>query len=104
MDIYFRGLLSKLVVVYLDDVTIFFKVQVDRISHLRKIFERCQRYRISLNPKKSFCCVVQGKILIFVVSKEGMMIDPKRSAAISKLSRPHNKKLMQSFMAKINFV
>jgi hypothetical protein len=38
------------------------------------------------------------------VSKEGMMIDPERTEAISKISPLHNNKSMQSFLGKINFV
>ena len=35
MDIDFRGLLRKSVVVYLDDVTVFLKDRVEHIIHLR---------------------------------------------------------------------
>ena len=78
MDIAFRGLIGKSVVVYLDDVTIFLKIRADHIVDLRQILERCQKYGISINPKKSIFSVTEGTLLIFVVSKEGMMIDPKR--------------------------
>ena len=40
----------------------------------------------------------------FVVSKEGMIIDPKRVEAISKIDLPNSRKAMQSFLGKINFV
>lgn len=104
MDIAFHGLLGKFMVVYLDDVTVFSKKKEEHIVHLRHVFARCHRYDISLNPKKSIFCVIQGKLLGFIVSKDGMMIDPEREEVISKLPPPHNKKSMQSFMGKINFV
>jgi hypothetical protein len=103
MDIVFRGLLGIFVVVYLDDITVFSKKRDEHIVHLRQIFGRRCRYGISLNPKKSLFCATEGKLLGFVVSKEGMMIDPERVEVISKLPPPHNKKSMQSFMGKINF-
>ena len=52
MDIAFRGLIGKFVVIFLDDVTVFSKDRADHLSHLRKVFERCKKYGISLNPKK----------------------------------------------------
>ena len=56
MDIAFRGLINDSVVVYLDDVTVYSRKREDHVSHLRKIFERCRKYGISLNPKKiNFC-------------------------------------------------
>jgi hypothetical protein len=55
----------------------------EHIDHLRQIFDRCRRYGISLNPKKIFCVVAKGKILGFIISKLGFVIDPERTKAIS---------------------
>jgi len=52
MCIYFIRLISDCVVVYLDDVTIFSKDMKYHIAHLRRIFNKCRRYGISLNLKK----------------------------------------------------
>jgi hypothetical protein len=48
--------------------------------------------------------VEQGKLLGFIVSKDGMIIYPERTQAIAKLPPPSSKKSMQSFLGKINFV
>ena len=104
MDIAFRGLIGKFVIIYLDDVTIFSKNRADHLTHLRRVFERCRKYGISLNPKKSIFMVTEGKLLVFVVSKQGINIDPERTQAIAQISMPHSKKSMQSFLGKINFV
>jgi hypothetical protein len=55
MDIVFHGLINKSIFFYLDDITIYSKNRLDHISHLKQVFERCRKYGISLNPKKSFC-------------------------------------------------
>ena len=94
MDITFRGLIGKFVIIYLDDVTIFSKNRTDHLTHLRRVFERCRKYGISLNPKKSIFSVTEGKLLGFVVSKQGINIDPERTRAISQISMPHSKKSM----------
>jgi hypothetical protein len=88
MDISFHGLINQLVVVYLDDVTIFSKNKKEHLSHLRIVLERCRKYGISLNPKKSVFAVEQDKLLGFIVSSEKMIIDPERTQAIAKLSPP----------------
>jgi hypothetical protein len=67
------------VVVYLDDVTVYSKDKVDHISHITKFFERCQKYWISLNPKKTIFGVEEGKILGYIISKDGIHIDPERN-------------------------
>jgi hypothetical protein len=91
-------------VVYLDDVIVFSKRKKDHLSHLRVVLERCRKFGISLNPKKSVFAVEQGKLLGFIVYKDGMIIDPERTQAIAKLPPPSSKKVMQSFLGKINFV
>ena len=98
MDIAFRGLINHFVVVYLDDVTIYSKNKDNHLSHLRAVLLRCRKYGISLNPKKSIFAVEQGKLLGFIVSSEGMIIDPERTQVIAKLPPPTSKKSMQSFL------
>jgi hypothetical protein len=104
MAISFRGLINQSVVVYLDDVIVFSKNKKDHLSHLKVVLERYRKFGISLNPKKLVFAVEQGKLLGFIVSKYGMIIDPERTQAIAKLSPPSSKKSMQSFLGKINFV
>jgi hypothetical protein len=77
--------------VYLDGVTVFSRKISDHLSHLRSVLERCRKYGISLNPKKLVFVVDQGKLLGFIVSKNGMMIDPERTQAIANML-PHTSK------------
>jgi hypothetical protein len=77
MDVSFRGIINKCVVVYLDDVMVYSKNRSDHILHLTKIFERCRKYGISLNPKKTIFGVTEGKFLGHIISKDGITIDPE---------------------------
>ena len=94
MDIAFRGLIHSSIFVYLDDVTIYSKRKQDHLSVLKQVFKRCRKFSISLNPKKSIFVVTEGKLLGFIVSKEGMIIDPERAEAISKVGLPNCHKEM----------
>jgi hypothetical protein len=104
MDVDFQGLINKCVVVYLDDVMVYSKNKEDHIRHLTQIFERCRKYRIYLNPKKTIFGVEEGKILGDIISQEGISIDPEQIKEIAQLPLPHNKMAMQLFFGKINFV
>jgi hypothetical protein len=88
MDIAFHSLINQSVVVYLDDVTVFSKNKGDHLAHLKYVLQRCRKYGIPLNPKKYVFAVEQGKILGYIVSNEGMIIDPERTQFISKLPPP----------------
>jgi len=74
------------------------------LKDLRQIFEHCKRYGISINPKKYFFSLSEGKLLRFIVSKDGIHIDLDRIREILEISLPHNKRSMQSFLGQINFV
>lgn len=104
MDIALKGLVNKTVLIYLDDITVYSKKRGNHLKDLKQIFQRCLRYGISLNPKKFFFALSEGKLLGFIVSKFGIHIDPDRMKEISEISLPHNKKAMQSFLGQINFV
>ena len=103
MVISFIGLINKSVVVYLDDITIYSKRE-DHVPHLKAIFELCGWYNISLNPKKSIFFIEEGTLLGFIISPYGITINPGMIESIKVITYPHNKKEMQSFLGKINFV
>ena len=46
----------------------------------------------------------EGKLLGHIISEKGIRIDPKRVAAIQKIGMPRNKKEIQSFLGKVNFL
>ena len=60
MDIDFIGEKDKFVVIYLDDVTVFSSSDVEHCEHLKRVFLKCRKFGISLNPKKSLFSMKEG--------------------------------------------
>jgi hypothetical protein len=104
MDVAFVGEKDKFMVIYLDDITIFSKSDDEHLQHLEQIFRKCRRYGISLNPRKSHFPMPEGKLLGHIISAGGIKIDPKRVEAIQEIAIPRNKKSIQSFIGRINFL
>jgi hypothetical protein len=104
MDIAFIREKDKFLVVYLDDITVFSKFDKEHRRHIRKVFLKCRKFGILLNPKKSLFTIQEGKLLGHIVSVEGVRIDPSRVEAIQALSIPRSKKEIQYFLVKINFL
>jgi len=102
MNIAFVG--DKFVVIYLDDITVFSKSDEEHLDHLKMNFEKCRRFRLSLNPKKSIFALEEGKLLGHIVSRDGVKIDPTRVQAVQKIPLPRSKKVIQKFLRKINFL
>jgi hypothetical protein len=92
MDHAFNGLIGNFMEDYQDDLIVHSRKREDHIHHLRKVFERCRSYDVSLNPKKCLFVVTQGKLLGHIVCKEGIYIDPERVKAINELNPPTSKK------------
>jgi len=61
---------------YQDDLPAHSRKQTNYPQHLRAIFLRCRHYKIRLNPHKCVFCVSFGRLLGFVVSKDGIHLDP----------------------------
>jgi hypothetical protein len=104
MDNAFVGERDKFIVIYLEDMTVFSKIDEDHIKHLRKTLVKCRKIGLSLNPKKYYFSMEEGNILGHIVSKEGVKIDPERVEEIKQIARPRNKKEVQSFLGKINIL
>jgi hypothetical protein len=68
------------------------------------MFERCNKYSISLNPKNSIFGIDKGKLLGHIVSEKGISIDPERVHSIKNVRPPTNKKSLQYIFGKINFI
>ena len=73
---------------YLDDLAAHSKKRANHHAHIRAIFDRCQKYKIRLNPLKCSLCVIAGRLLGFIVSKHGSMVDPLKVEAILQLTHP----------------
>ena len=53
MDIDFSKEIGLFIAIYLDDITVYSKSDEEHFIHLRRVFEKCRKFGISLNPKKT---------------------------------------------------
>jgi hypothetical protein len=104
MDISFSEEKDKFIMIYLDDIMVFSDSDEQHLEHLKKVFQKCRKFGISLNPKKSNFGMQEGKLLGHIISKEGIKIDPNRVEGIMKINTPRSKKEVQSFLGKVNFL
>ena len=103
MDLAFANEKDVFLVVYLDNLTVFSKSDEEHMYHLKTVFQKCRKYGLLLNPKKSLFAMEEGKLLGHIISKDGIRIDPARVEVIQQIDLPQNKKEIQSFNGKMNF-
>lgn len=98
MDFTFADEMGHFIFIYLDDIINFSKTYEEHLLHLRRVFEKCRKFGISLNPRKKAFSLQEGKLLGHIISKEGIKIDPSRIEAIIKINLHRNVKEVQSFI------
>ncbi|XP_070020346.1 uncharacterized protein [Nicotiana sylvestris] len=91
MTTIFHDIIHKEIEVYMDDMIIKSRKQSDHINDLRKFCQRLCRYNLKLNPAKCVFGVPLGKLLGFIVSRQGIKLDPSKIKAIQELPPPKNK-------------
>ena len=89
---------------YLDDLPAHSQWWEDHPDHIRDIFLRWHLYNKWLNPHKCVFCIETGCLLGFVISKDGIWIDPLKIAAILDLPAPTTLLQLQSLQGKENFL
>lgn len=84
----FHDLLHKVMEDYVDDLLGKSNTRQEHIPILRKIFERLEKYKLLLNPKKCAFGVTLRKLLGFIVSCRGIEVDPTKVKSIMEMPPP----------------
>ena len=81
---------------FLDDFSVY-SDEATHLEKLRKCFEKCREFGISLNPEISMFLVHSGIILGYIVSKEGKFPDTKKIQVVVNLPRSKKPEDIQVF-------
>ena len=70
---------------------------------LRKFFERIRFYKLQLNPKKCAFGVTSRKLFRFMVTQQGIEVDPEKIKAILEMKPPRIEKEIRGFLGRIQY-
>ena len=94
--------LAHLILAYLDGLTVYSRKRSNHLEDLRLVFQQCHQYNLRLNPLKCVFCVSAGRILGFIVSQQGIHVDPLKVQAIKEVPPPQTLRQLQSLQGKAN--
>ena len=88
---------------YVDDIVVKSKRREDYVKTLRNVFERCQAFKLRMNPLKCAFGVYFGKFLGFLVHSRGIDVDPAKATTRATMKSPATVKELKSFMGKVSY-
>jgi hypothetical protein len=83
---------------YMDDIFIFERTFDDYLITLNKVFDRIRKANLKIKTTKCQFCRRETKFLGFIVSREGVRVDPDKIKAISEYPVPKTAKQVKQFL------
>lgn len=103
MTVAMSGLTYEKCFVYLDDLVIFGRNLDSHNKNLQDVFERLRKVNLKLNPQKCQFLKLELLYLGHVVSKDGVLPDPKKISVIKEYPVPQNSDDVKRFVAFCNY-
>ena len=91
----FEPQLGKSIEVYIDDMVVKGKVVFEHIGDLGNIFENLRKHKLRLNASKCSFGVGSSKFLGYMVTHQGIEVNPAQIKEIKNLQPPQNPKEVQ---------
>ena len=101
VNMMFKDQIGKTMEVYVDDMLVKSKRDIDHVAHLSEMFEILRKYRMKLNPQKCVFGVESGKFLGFMVNHRGIEANPAKIKALLDMKSPDTIKQVQSLTGRI---
>jgi hypothetical protein len=98
-----REFLDEFCVVYLDDILIYSKNRKEHIQHVKKVLAKLREAGLYANTSKCEFFTSKTEFLGYIVSPEGITMDPSKIQTIQEWEVPRNIKDVQSFVGFSNF-
>jgi hypothetical protein len=88
---------------YLDDVLIYSENELEHEDHVKKVLRRLHDAGLQADIKKCEFHVKRTKYLGFIVTTEGIEVDPDKVSVVKEWQPPQTVKGVQSFLGFCNF-
>jgi transposase InsO family protein/predicted aspartyl protease len=89
--------------VYLDDILVYSEDPLEHTAHVKKVLDRLRAAGLQADINKSEFRVTRTKYLGFIVSTEGIEVDPDKVAVVRDWKPPSTVKGVQGFLGFCNF-
>ncbi len=98
MELVLYGLNGKICLIYLNDVIVYGGNFYDTMDRLEIVWQRTREANLKLRPSK--CCLMRNRVpfLGHYISREGVEVDPMKTASVQDWPTPHTVKDVRAFL------
>jgi hypothetical protein len=98
MNSVFMDYLDKFVVVFIDDILVYSKNEQEHEEHLRKVLQRLRDCQLYAKLNKCEFWINEVLFLGHIINRDGLVVDPKKVAAILDWKAPKDVRGIKSFI------
>lgn len=95
--------MDNFVITYLDNIMIFLERKEDHNNYVHLVLQKLCKFNLYVKLSKCIFDTVEIEFLKFIVSPNGVTIDPKKVNTIAKWPEPQSLKDIQFFNGFTNF-
>ena len=100
-----RDLLDVTVIAYVDDILVYTKGNLNQyVKDVQEVLKRLSTVDFKTAPEKCSFHKQEVEFLGFIISTEGIRVDPKKVEAIQQQLQPKNIKDVQAFLGLTNYL
>ncbi|KAI2660072.1 Transposon Tf2-9 polyprotein [Labeo rohita] len=98
-----RDMVDRFIYVYLDDILIFSSSLQEHVQHVRRVLQRLLENGLFVKAEKCVFYAQSVSFLGYIVSSEGIRMDPDKVKAVVDWPTPDSRKALQRFLGFANF-
>lgn len=98
MNRIYKPWLDKFVIVFIDDILIYSTTMEEHRVHLRKVLQVLREHRLYAKFSKCEFWLKSINFLGYVISKDGISVDPAKVEAVVQWERPKTVTEIRSFL------
>jgi ribonuclease HI len=99
----FMDYLDTFVVVFIDDILVYSQNEQEHEEHLRKVLQRLRDYQLYAKLSKCEFWISEVLFLGHIINQEGLVVDPKKVAAILDWKAPKDARGIKSFIGMASY-
>ena len=96
-------IIQGVIMVYLDEILIHTKTWQEHLQTVEQVLQRIQEHNLQLQFRKCKWGCIKLKFLGFIISADGIQMDPTKISTITNFPTPKTLKSFQSFLGLANF-